>query len=249
MPYEEESQQHGQSVEPKLWLALHTIVRGINDGICENRSNVCLYRLFCSSCVASVAFVAHSRRIHQIFASCMCLYFVHCTSSNGVILVLVVDTCGTAAACLVVERWAHQDGDRRKVKPTCVWKWSRSYIQVLLDVFQKSQIAAPDLLLPRLDWPRSAWKFNWNIRRTWSSHFILSPHTSPTSTKPPCMLLSHVRPSYSHMGCCRGRLVTCACMDWCDHVISPVLGLMCTPNMLQHDMMLVYCVVACCMSC
>ncbi len=60
--------------------------------------------LFFWFCVAFVAFVAHSRRIHHNFASCVCLYFVHCTSSDNVILVLVIDTFGTAAACLLVER-------------------------------------------------------------------------------------------------------------------------------------------------
>ncbi len=103
MPHEEENTPHGQSAARKLHLAVHTSECEEYGLVCLDGAAICPYLGFLGSCVVLVAFVAHSRRINNNFAACVCLDFVHRTSSNHVILALVIDTFGTAAACLVGE--------------------------------------------------------------------------------------------------------------------------------------------------
>jgi len=132
MPYEDENKQHGQSAGPSQ----HTLPPSPRVDICASRASfgpaICPHLCFLVSCNLIVALIANSRRINTNFASCMWFYFVHCTRANNVISVLVIDTFGTAPAYLVMEWWAHEDGEGPKVKSRWVRNRTRSSIQVLL---------------------------------------------------------------------------------------------------------------------
>ena len=89
------------------------------------------YLCFRVSCIFFVAFVACTCHRFNNLTTSMCFELVCRIRSDNCVCAVFFDTFETAAACLVVERWAHEDGDRREVKSRWVWKWSRTYIQVL----------------------------------------------------------------------------------------------------------------------